>query len=1688
MVFAVPTVQATCNADFNTSMHTLSDGKRELRGSVTMSSDCTNTSLYDVVWDVEAKYELPDVWVDTYGNEIRATEHKLWRGLGQKFKNSIPDREGGSNAVEIGGAGSFNYILNYIPFNPGWPIPVIPGRYLDSDGNVFDSRIGDIPEDGVFALGITHTLSGELKCQNNTTPPFEVEAYNRYCIGSGTDGFQDNPRCTPIWRVVNIYGADCPGNGPKVPTVRGGLGSPPSPGLIVSCVAEPDTGNTGDEIVWKAFPQGGTGLYTFDWTLFDSDYSFSVGNEGLKYIDTYVRYDNDGQKTGQVRVMSGSQTATSNICNANIGNVPSKPTTAPLIADMTASCGAQTINLTWTSVTGATSYNIYVDGVFLTNTTSRSFSHTNLTAGNTHAYVIRGVNSAGEGPSSAQYFDTVPYTCLSTLACGATESTATIGESVSWVALFASGGKAPFTYTFSGTSNYSQVVTDASRSITAPAISYTTPGIKTASVIIASSDNQTSAETVCSTSVEIKAPLTVTVVGSGGTVNSSPGGIVNCSSTGGDCTENYSANTLVTLTASPQTGWTTSWSGCDSSSGNTCTVTMSTTKAVTTTFTQNTFTLTVSKTGNGSISSTNVSGISCGSDCTNTYNANQTVTLRPTEDDGWAFKEWTGSGCSVSGSDCTVTMSANRNVTAVFEQPTPIGVALSATPSTVSYNGSTDIAWRISGGTTANVCTASNSWTDIKNNSGGTETKSNLTNHSTYTLSCTDGNSTDSKSVTVGVLPSSTTLSASAGSCGTRRVNLSWTTASLTTGYTLESSTNGSTYTTVATGITTTTYSATELIAGTQYYFRIIPTNAYGNGPTSNVVSVVAPWNCLSVACSLESAVSTSVNTNVTWGVSSLTGGSGTYNYTWSDTGGGTQSGTGVSTIPDYVKSFSSANSYTGNLLVTSSDGQSTTRSCGTVTVNPASSIGVTLAVSPNPVNYANSTTISWTTTGNPTSCEATEGSGFWLQNKTKSTAGSYQNTGLLINDTYFEIMCSKSGTNSVIAGVDVHVKPERPTILSVSQLSCGSDSVSVEWNNSAHADTYVLEYSTNPAFPGGNTTQISGITSTSYTVGGLTPGYVYYFRVKGRNSYGDSMASSLGFGKGPWDCVTASCSVTPSTITTGESASWNATTSGGSGTYTYIWTGTGGLSGTSNPQTKTYSQAGGYTGSVQVSSGGLSSTASCGNTLTVNPPNSVFVDIAANDNDGPITVQSGSNVDLSWRTWNYPTSCTASGAWNGSRSASSGTTYTETKNNVTADSTYTLACTRSTDNSSDTDSVEVKVIASPNRPTVIPGETCSGEIAVRWTPVANADSYNIYTNGATSPSRTDIRGTEYIHSGLDPNSLYFYRVSAVRDGVESELSPSQGVRAPDCQSITASCSASPNPAEIGDTITWTGTVSGGVAPYDFTWQGTISATESGDSPSVQTNSYSTSGTTRFANFSVNDSANPPTGASTSCSVAVDDVVVESFEFGISALPTFYVDIPTAGESVTSRQVFVTQTKGASDTKEDIALRLPTPPEGVRFELASTGGYPYGCLSTELPCTRYLRIIVDATANPGTTVHSLSGVSNSFGTNENFSLVLGAANNIDVTCEAVDAKSVRITETTIGTPVVWRIRSINPPDTGSYTYSWTGSSGLSGNTPEVRTVYTTVGTKTGQVSIGPKGDTCPQAQIEVFVNPTFEEI
>jgi hypothetical protein len=91
------------------------------------------------------------------------------------------------------------------------------------------------------------------------------------------------------------------------------------------------------------------------------------------------------------------------------------------------------------------------------------------------------------------------------------------------------------------------------------------------------------------------------------------------------------------------------------------------------------FMLSVSVQGNGTVIS-EPNGIQCGSDCSEAFGPDLSITLSATAGSDAQFAGWTGD-CNGVGDSCTLTMQAARNVSAQFESTTPPGSTLTVSSS-----------------------------------------------------------------------------------------------------------------------------------------------------------------------------------------------------------------------------------------------------------------------------------------------------------------------------------------------------------------------------------------------------------------------------------------------------------------------------------------------------------------------------------------------------------------------------------------------------------------------------------------------------------------------------------------------------------------------------------------------------------------------------------------------------------------------------------------------------------------------------------------------------------------------------------------------------------------------------------------------------------------------------------------------
>ncbi|OHA26570.1 MAG: hypothetical protein A3C06_03280 [Candidatus Taylorbacteria bacterium RIFCSPHIGHO2_02_FULL_46_13] len=321
-----------------------------------------------------------------------------------------------------------------------------------------------------------------------------------------------------------------------------------------------------------------------------------------------------------------------------------------------------------------------------------------------------------------------------------------------------------------------------------------------------------------------------------------------------------------------------------------------------------------------------------------------------------------------------------------------------------------------------------------------------------------------------------------------------------------------------------------------------------------------------------------------------------------------------------------------------------------------------------------------------------------------------------------------------------------------------------------------------------------------------------------------------------PPPTLVGSCAVAPSSAAIGDNVSWSSAVSGGTGTYSYSWTGDDGLSGTSANVTKTYNTSGTKNGTVTITSGAQTVSDSCHVTIASNPPPLVTFCVAS-----PSSVNTG--VPVSWVSSVSGGTGTYTYSWTGDEGLS-GTyanlskTYSSTgtkQGNVTVTSgsqTGTASCVVTVTNPPPPTTLDGLCFATPS--SVHTGDT------VHWgaTATGGTGSYTYSWSGDEGLSGTSNLSKTYNSTGIKNASV------VITSGSNQRITRSCQVEVtatpPQPPLLTGSCLASPSSAHTSDTITWTATPSGGTGSYTYSWSGTDSL--SGTSVSVN-KSYNTTGT-----------------------------------------------------------------------------------------------------------------------------------------------------------------------------------------------------------------------------------------------------
>lgn len=161
--------------------------------------------------------------------------------------------------------------------------------------------------------------------------------------------------------------------------------------------------NLQNTISWTA--STGATSYNIYWST-----TSGLGTSGTKIAGATSPYPHTGLTNGTVyyyvvtAVNSGGESAASAQVSATpVNTLPAAP------SGVTATAGGAQNTISWSAVSGATSYKLYwsttngagTGGTLIAGATS-PYTHTPLTAGTPYYYVVSAVNSAGEGPASTQ--------------------------------------------------------------------------------------------------------------------------------------------------------------------------------------------------------------------------------------------------------------------------------------------------------------------------------------------------------------------------------------------------------------------------------------------------------------------------------------------------------------------------------------------------------------------------------------------------------------------------------------------------------------------------------------------------------------------------------------------------------------------------------------------------------------------------------------------------------------------------------------------------------------------------------------------------------------------------------------------------------------------------------------------------------------------------------------------------------------------------------------------------------------------------------------------------------------------------------------------------------------------------------------------------------------------------------------
>ncbi len=145
-----------------------------------------------------------------------------------------------------------------------------------------------------------------------------------------------------------------------------------------------------------------TSQISVSWNAVSGATSYTVAWSGGSQTVTGTSYTINGLSCGTyygIGVTANNAGGSSSESTVTGNTTVCAPSSAPTGVTATPASTTQ-INLSWNSVSGATGYRVWRDGVNIQNVVGTSYSDTGLTCGTSYSYYIQAYNAGGTGPSS----------------------------------------------------------------------------------------------------------------------------------------------------------------------------------------------------------------------------------------------------------------------------------------------------------------------------------------------------------------------------------------------------------------------------------------------------------------------------------------------------------------------------------------------------------------------------------------------------------------------------------------------------------------------------------------------------------------------------------------------------------------------------------------------------------------------------------------------------------------------------------------------------------------------------------------------------------------------------------------------------------------------------------------------------------------------------------------------------------------------------------------------------------------------------------------------------------------------------------------------------------------------------------------------------------------------------------------